>query len=233
MNRSDPLDNPEKFPRTYDVYGYVGDGVLSNSDFGLGSNVLPNVIYNNEPTLTLNVTAFINSLIANGDNFAGFSIRQQEAIAPPSDAEFGTGSGAYPVLQILSVPPNQSADCSNAAIADQSADATCSASISGADVTGVTDPDSDPLTITVSPTSLVLGANTVTVTADDGNGGMCSTDITVNVVDDTPPTLTAISSPIELWGSSAINRGAAGSPVVPPKFGQFRRSMTTKVPFLA
>ncbi len=80
-------------------------------------------------------------------------------------------------------PANQPPDCSGAAIADQSADANCQATISGADVTGV-DPE---LTIAVSPTSLVLGTNTVTVTADDGNGGTCSTDITVNVVDDTAP----------------------------------------------
>ncbi|MCH8871177.1 HYR domain-containing protein, partial [candidate division KSB1 bacterium] len=82
---------------------------------------------------------------------------------------------------------NQPPDCSGAAIADQSADANCQATISGANVTGVTDPDGDPLTITVTPTTLVLGANTVTVTADDGNGGMCSIDITVNVVDNTAP----------------------------------------------
>ena len=103
------------------------------------------------------------------------------------------------VLKLAAAVTNQDPDCSIAAIADQSADANCQATISGADVTGVTDPDGDPLTITVSPTTLVLGANTVTVTADDGNGGMCSVDITVNVVDDPPPTLTAISDPITLW----------------------------------
>ncbi|MCG8604446.1 T9SS type A sorting domain-containing protein, partial [bacterium] len=90
-----------------------------------------------------------------------------------------------------SVPPpptsNQDPDCSGAAIADQSAGANCRALISGADVTGITDPDGDPLTITVSPTDLGLGTNSVTVTADDGNGGMCSTDIMVNVIDNTAP----------------------------------------------
>ena len=85
---------------------------------------------------------------------------------------------------------NQAPDCSNASIPDQKAGANCSATISAEDVTGVTDPDGDALTITVSPTSLVLGANQVTVTADDGNGGTCSTTITVNVIDDTKPTIT-------------------------------------------
>ncbi|MFQ5637354.1 MAG: FG-GAP-like repeat-containing protein [bacterium] len=82
---------------------------------------------------------------------------------------------------------NQPPDCSLAAIANQNADASCGATISGADVTGVTDPDNDLLTITVSPTNLVLGANSVIVTADDGSGGTCSSAITVNVTDNSAP----------------------------------------------
>ena len=74
-------------------------------------------------------------------------------------------------------PTNQAPDCSGAAIADQSADATCQATISGSDVTGVTDPDGDGLTIMVSPTTLSLGANSVMVSADDGNGGTCNKTI--------------------------------------------------------
>ncbi|MCG8606270.1 HYR domain-containing protein, partial [bacterium] len=92
------------------------------------------------------------------------------------------------------------------AIADQNADANCQATISGADVTGVTDPDDDPLTITVSPTNLVLGANTVTVTADDGNGGSCVTDITVNVIDDTPPSITC---PGDITVEAAVGAASA------------------------
>jgi len=89
------------------------------------------------------------------------------------------------IVDLFTAPNSclQPPDCSGAAIADQSADVNCQATISGADVTGVTDPDGDALTITVSPTTLVLGTNTVTVTADDdGNGGICSIGITVNVV---------------------------------------------------
>jgi hypothetical protein len=69
-------------------------------------------------------------------------------------------------------------------------DASCQAVISGADVTGVTDPDGDPLEILVSPSTLVLGPNTVSVTADDGNGGTSQIDITVNVIDQTLPEIT-------------------------------------------
>ena len=103
------------------------------------------------------------------------------------DAETRTSAGGREIFIAKLGPSNQPPDCSGAVIADHSADANCQATISGADVTAVIDPDGDPLTITVSPTTLVLGANTVTVTADDGNGGTCSTDITVNVVDDTAP----------------------------------------------
>ena len=94
---------------------------------------------------------------------------------------------------------NQPPDCNSASIADQSTGTNCQVNISGADVTGVTDPDGDPLTILASPTTLSLGANIVTVSADDGNGGTCSIDINVNVADETPPVLTAISGPIVLW----------------------------------
>jgi hypothetical protein len=48
----------------------------------------------------------------------------------------------------------------------------------------------DPLTISVSPTLLNLGMNSVTVTADDGNDGSCMTTINVNVVDNTAPSIT-------------------------------------------
>ncbi|MCB0670004.1 MAG: HYR domain-containing protein, partial [Saprospiraceae bacterium] len=85
---------------------------------------------------------------------------------------------------------NSDPDCSGASISDRIANASCQATISGSDVTGVTDPDMDPLTITVSPTTLNLGSNSVTVTAMDGNDGSCMTTINVNVVDETDPVIT-------------------------------------------
>jgi len=104
-------------------------------------------------------------------------------VGAESEDTGGNDAGAAYIFE----PSNQPPDVSGAAIADQSAGANCQATISGADVTGVTDPDEDDLTITVNPTTLDLDQNTVTVTADDGNGGVSSIDITVNVVDDTPP----------------------------------------------
>ena len=102
-------------------------------------------------------------------------------------------------------PCNEPPDCSGAAIADQVCDANCQAVISDADVTGVTDPDEDPLDILVSPSTLVLGANTVSVTADDGNGGTCQINITVNVIDQTLP---EISCPEDIEAEPTSPAGA-------------------------
>jgi hypothetical protein len=84
-------------------------------------------------------------------------------------------------------PCNLPPDCSGAAIAEQYCDADCQAIISGTDVMGVTDPDGDPLLILVTPSMLQLGPNTVSVTAHDGNGGICQIDTVVNLRDQTPP----------------------------------------------
>ncbi len=126
----------------------------------------------------------LNAEFGLGDavNIAGITIEWPSGIVWDT-----TNVAVNQFLTIIEREPNQPPNCSGAAIADQSADANCQASITEADVTGVTDPDGDPLTITVNPTTLVLGANSVSVTADDGNGGTCSTDITVNVVDNTAP----------------------------------------------
>ncbi len=85
---------------------------------------------------------------------------------------------------------NNDPDCSGGTIATQNANASCQASITGANVTGVTDPDGDGLTITVSPMTLALGSNSVTINADDGNGGTCSKMVNVTVVDVTDPVIT-------------------------------------------
>ena len=136
------------------------------------------------------VTKIVASDKGTDDEFGkSVSISGNYAIAgaPFGDPGGTTDAGAAYLFEAV---PNRPPDCSNVAIADQIAGANCSATISGADVTGITDPDGDALTITVSPTNLVLGANSVTVTADDGKGGTCSTILTVNVVDDTPPAIT-------------------------------------------
>ncbi len=118
-----------------------------------------------------------------------------------------TGTGTIVENDPMNSPP----DCSGAAIADQSADGSCQASISGADVTGVTDPDGDTPTIMVSPATLALGANTVTVSADDGNGGTCEKEITVNVIDDTDPVITCPAN-VALNADATCDATYAGPP---------------------
>jgi len=70
-----------------------------------------------------------------------------------------------------------------------SADGSCTGDALAEDFDGgSTDPDSDPLTFSVSPTGpYSIGTTPVTLTVDDGNGGtdICST--TINVVDDSAP----------------------------------------------
>ncbi len=102
-------------------------------------------------------------------------------------------------LVVYHAGANSDPDCSGAMIATQNANASCQAMISGANVTGVTDPDGDSLTIMVSPMTLSLGSNSVTVTANDGNGGSCSRMINVQVVDVTKPVLTLLgANPLNL-----------------------------------
>ncbi len=89
---------------------------------------------------------------------------------------------------------NNDPDCGGASIPSQNADASCQATISSADVSGVTDPDGDDLTIMVNPTLLSLGSNNVNVSADDGRGGSCSEMVNVDVVDVTPPILALLGA---------------------------------------
>jgi hypothetical protein len=91
-------------------------------------------------------------------------------------------------LEALRVPSNEPPDCSGASIADQICGDDCTVQIDGGDVTGVTDPDEgDVPTITVSPTTLELGDNSVIVHAEDGSGDICEKEVLVNVSDQTPP----------------------------------------------
>lgn len=101
-------------------------------------------------------------------------------------------------------PCNLPPDCGGAAIAAQLGNEACEAPISGALVTGVTDPDGDPLTISVNPDTLLLGANSVNVTASDGLE-TCHASIVVDVVDATAPT---IACPAEITAEPTSPAGA-------------------------
>ncbi len=104
----------------------------------------------------------------------------------------------------LDYPCNYPPDCSGAAIADRVCNASCQAFISGADVTGVTDPDGGPLSMSVDPTTLHLGTNFIEVTASDSEDE-CQTVVAVNVTDETLPT---IACPAGITAEPASPAGA-------------------------
>ncbi len=164
-----------------------GDGYFYDNDpngFGRINPTIDNELEIRREGITW--TAYLDGVqLGAAVNHYNNRIATKVIIATNKYRYYGQRDGRIDYITVTgtNLPP----DCSNASVAAQSASANCQATISGADVTGVTDPDGDLLAITVSPTTLVLGANTVTVTADDGNGGSCSTVITVNVADDTAP----------------------------------------------
>lgn len=63
------------YPITWEIYGFTGDGVLTNSDYQSGVFV-KNVSYNGEDVFTLDVTDFVNTLITSEDQYVGFVFRQ-------------------------------------------------------------------------------------------------------------------------------------------------------------
>ena len=93
-------------PITLNVRGYAGDGVLQASDFNAGV-IVTAVPYNGAPTLSIDVTGFINGLISSSAPFAGFNL---ELAGPPTDfagAVFnGTLGGTPPAsLDLLEPVP--------------------------------------------------------------------------------------------------------------------------------
>jgi len=87
LTRSDLGDDGATL-RFWEIYGFVGDGQLTNADFDAGVYVT-SVSYNGEQTLTVDVTSFVNTLIASGEQYVGFAFRQPVNFGPNTDAEFG------------------------------------------------------------------------------------------------------------------------------------------------
>jgi hypothetical protein len=82
-----------------------------------------------------------------------------------------------------------------------SADPNCEGLVSAAQVDfGSYDPDGDPITLSLEPAGpYSLGGTTVTLTVEDDRGGVDQCTATITVVDDTPPVITVIGTPITLW----------------------------------
>jgi len=78
LTRSDThLTDYVVYPIRWEIYGYTGDGNLTESDYDRGV-FLKNVSYNGEEFFTLDVTNFVNTLIVSGDQYVGFVFRQPD-----------------------------------------------------------------------------------------------------------------------------------------------------------
>lgn len=78
------------YPRTLELYGYVGDGVIDFADFNAGT-LITSFSYDGVSNLQLDVTAFVASLLSASANFAGFSLRQPDVL--DGFVVFGVGLG--------------------------------------------------------------------------------------------------------------------------------------------
>lgn len=71
---------PSGYPATLGFYSYAGDGAISGSDHGMGT--LINLYdYNGEPNIQMDVTAPLQNLVNDNENFMGFNLRMETAPA--------------------------------------------------------------------------------------------------------------------------------------------------------
>ncbi len=76
-------------PTTFNVYGFVGDGFLTQSDFTLGS-FIAFFLLDKQSTINVDVTSFINTQISLSTQFAGFNIARLDLAG--QRVEFGNDS---------------------------------------------------------------------------------------------------------------------------------------------
>ncbi len=69
--------NTTNFPNFLSIFGYVGNGIADISDFeaGVFLNSVDILSSSANDILRFDVTPFVNQLVSNNDNFAGFGIR--------------------------------------------------------------------------------------------------------------------------------------------------------------
>ncbi|HEX8774717.1 MAG TPA: hypothetical protein VF735_14190 [Pyrinomonadaceae bacterium] len=77
----------EPYPFNIGVYTYAGDGLMTLADFNAGS-LFASFDYSGGSTVTLDVTPFINELIASGKRFAGFNFRFTNPSTIPLNGPF-------------------------------------------------------------------------------------------------------------------------------------------------
>ncbi len=71
-----PQFNSIDVPVVLSLYGYRGDGVLSLTDFTLGTRLF-SFVHQPGDALMLDVSAYMNFAIASGYEFVGFNLRQE------------------------------------------------------------------------------------------------------------------------------------------------------------
>jgi hypothetical protein len=100
-------DDNGPFPFNLAVYGYVGDGAITAPDFAAGT-LLGTVSYDSAQAIGIDVTAFIQERLADGDRWAGFTIRFSPASAIDTNGPFVTfgarEGGPGPAQLLVEIP---------------------------------------------------------------------------------------------------------------------------------
>lgn len=95
------------FPFDLAVYGYVGDGAITASDFAAGTQ-LGTLSYDQATAIGIDVTAFIQERLADGDRWAGFTIHFSPPSAIDTNGPFVTfgarEGGPGPAQLLLEIP---------------------------------------------------------------------------------------------------------------------------------
>jgi len=100
-------DDNGPFPFNLAVYGYIGDGAITAPDFAAGT-LLGTLSYNPAQVIGIDVTVFVQKRLADGDRWAGFTIRFSPASAIDTNGPFVTfgarEGGPGPAQLLLEIP---------------------------------------------------------------------------------------------------------------------------------
>jgi hypothetical protein len=150
---------------------------------------------------TLNIS-LINSFMPSGGNsfqILTFGSRSGD-FATYNGLNIGAGKAFQPnftatslILNVIVTNSPPVASCRNVT---KSAGSSCQATVTPQEVdNGSSDPDGNPITLSLSPPGpYPLGNTTVTLTVTDNQGGSATCTATVTVVDSTPPTITLVGA---------------------------------------
>lgn len=106
------VGNSEAWYWTVDVYGYIGDGQVTNTDFNVGDYITTATWFRYAPNgvpFLIDVTDYINGQLALGTSIVGFNLRANgeyncASCATTSVSFDGAGGDLPPTLTLQSVP---------------------------------------------------------------------------------------------------------------------------------